>query len=135
MTCSTSVSDFQNNPFCPGSPSTPLCFFFDVLNLRVLQKNADIPNSLKFREFETNRHFRSAHRKPVLVYLLAFGLPATVPPASGGSPGQSQVRASSSSPPLWSGASSTSVQSCSQSSHKSEVMQKIIDKTRIENFD
>ena len=35
-------------------------------------------------------------------YHVAFGLPATVPPASGGGPGELQVGASSISPPFWS---------------------------------
>ena len=47
---------------------------------------------------------------------------------SGGCPGEFQVGASSISPPFWSGASSTSVQLCSQSSNKSGMMQKIVEK-------
>ena len=62
-------------------------------------------------------------------YLLAFGLPARLPPASGGGPWEFQDGASSISPPFWFGASSTSVQvCCSRSSNKSGVMQKIIEK-------
>ena len=56
---------------------------------------------------------------------------------SGGGPREFQVGASLISPPFWFGASSTSVQLCSQSSNKIGVMQKIIakqiDKTRLEN--
>ena len=59
--------------------------------------------------------------------LLAFGLPATVPPASGGGPGEFQVGASSISPPFWFGASSASVQLCSKSIVESGVMQIVLE--------